>query len=50
MSNTALMLLKHLKVVTSSDIVYANLVKSGIAGFTDRVAFLHNAMINNNLK
>jgi len=50
MTNTALMLLKHLKVVTSNDIFYANLVKSGIAGFADRVAFLQQAARSNNLK
>ena len=50
MTSQALMLLKHLKIVSESDIKFAMLVKSGIAGVADRVAFLHNAMLNNNLK
>jgi dynactin complex subunit len=50
MTSQALMLLKHLKTVSESDIKFAMLVKSGIEGFADRVAFLQQAARNNNLK
>ena len=50
MTRQATMLLKHLKIVTRIDIQYAMLVKPGIAGFADRVAFLQHAARINNLK
>jgi len=50
MTEQALSLLKHLKTITTSDIQYAMLVKAGIAGFADRVAFLQQAERTNNLK
>lgn len=50
MTEQALTLLKHLKIVSVSDIQYAMLVKPGIAGFADRVAFLQQAARSNNLK
>lgn len=50
MTEQALTLLKHLKVITAFDIQYAMLVKSGISGIADRVAFLQQAARSNNLK
>lgn len=46
MTHTAKTLLKHLKVITETDIIYANMVIS----YADRIAFLLNAQRNNNLK
>jgi hypothetical protein len=50
MTSQALTLLKHLKSVSASDLAFALLVKPGIAGFSDRVAFLQQAARSNNLK
>jgi hypothetical protein len=50
MTEQALMLLKHLKIVTMQDIIYACMVKSGTKGFQDRIDFLNNAKMQNNLK
>jgi hypothetical protein len=50
MTSQAIILLKHLKVITFNDIFYANLVKPGVAGVADRVAFLQQAARSNNLK
>lgn len=50
MSHQAATLLKHLKIVSASDLAFASLVKSGVAGFADRVAFLQQAARSNNLK
>lgn len=50
MTKQALMLLKHLKIVTMQDIIYACMVKSGTKGFQDRIDFLNNAKMQNNLK
>lgn len=50
MTEQALTLLKQLKTVKAIDIKYAMLVKPGIEGFADRVAFLQQAARTNNLK
>ena len=50
MTEQALILLKHLKVITLTDVQYAVLVKPGIEGIADRVAFLQQAARTNNLK
>jgi hypothetical protein len=50
MTEQALMLLKHLKIVTMQDIIYACMVKPGLSGFQDRIDFLNNAKLQGNLK
>ena len=50
MTHQAKTLLKHLKVVSYADRVFASLIPEGVTGFADRIAFLENAARNNNLK
>lgn len=50
MTEQAITLLKHLKIVTHLDITYAIMVQPGISGYADRVAFLQRAAQMNNLK